>query len=272
MTRLFAIVLSLFITSQSQAADPFIFLASTTSTQNSGLFRHILPMFKMDTGVKVRVVAVGTGQALKLGRAGDVDALLVHHRESEERFVAEGHGLERRDVMYNDFVIVGPKDDPVGAKGAKDVADALRKIAASGAKFASRGDDSGTHKRELSLWKAAGIDPADHSGKWYRETGSGMGATLNTSVAMDAYVLSDRGTWLAFANKGSLAILVEGDPRLLNPYGVIPLDPKRHPHVRHKEAKAFVDWLTSDAGKAAIASFKVGGEQLFHPGPAPEAR
>ena len=249
----------------ARADQAFITLQSTTSTQNSGLLDHILPIFTRETGIEVRVVAVGTGQAIRNASMGDGDALLVHARAAEEAFVAEGHGTERRDVMYNDFVLVGPPADPAGVRGMKDAPAALRLIADKGAPFASRGDDSGTHKAEMRLWEAAGTDPVPASGTWYRETGSGMGATLNTGIGMDAYVLTDRATWLAHGRKGEHEILVEGDERLFNQYGVIPVNPERHPGVKAKEARAFADWLTSTAGQGAIASFRVDGEQLFFP-------
>lgn len=257
-------------TPAAQAADDsFIVVASTTSTQNSGLFDYILPKFTEETGIEVRVVAVGTGQAIRLARAGDADVLFVHHRPSEEAFVAEGFGVERFDVMYNDFVVVGPKDDPAGIAGMTDVAEALAKVAKDKAAFVSRGDDSGTHKKELSLWRDAGVDVAGASGTWYRESGSGMGATLNTAAAMSGYALTDRGTWLSFKNRGNLEIVVEGDERLFNPYGVILVNAKKYPQVKTKEGQAFVDWLISPAGQSAIAEFKVNGEQLFKPNAVP---
>jgi len=253
----------------ASAEDRFITVASTTSTQNSGLFGHILPMFTKKTGIEVRVVAVGTGQAIRLARNGDADVLFVHHRPSEETFVAEGYGIERFDVMYNDFVIVGPADDPAKVAGLTDAAQALAMIADSAAAFASRGDDSGTHKKELGLWTAAGVDVAEASGSWYRETGSGMGATLNTASGMNAYALTDRGTWLSFKNRGDLGIVVEGDERLFNPYGVIVVNPKRFPHVKAALSQQFVDWLVSKEGQAAIAGFRINGEQLFKPNTVP---
>ena len=249
----------------ARAADPYITVASTTSTENSGLFRDILPKFRASTGIDVRVVAVGTGAALKLGAKGDADVVLVHARAAEDRFVAEGFGVDRRDVMYNDFVVVGPKDDPAGVDGMTDVAAAFARIAAKGAPFSSRGDDSGTHKKELQLWKAAGVDPKPHSGKWYFETGSGMGATLNTAAGRGTYALSDRASWLAFGNKAGLAVAVEGDRRLFNPYGVMLVNPAKHGHVKVREARVFMDWLTGPAGQKAIAAFRVGGRQLFFP-------
>ena len=248
-----------------RAETPALTLASTTSTENSGLFAHLLPQFTQSTGIAVRVVAVGTGQALRIARNGDADVLLVHHRPSEEAFVAEGYGVRRHDVMYNDFVLVGPRADPARLCGLDDAAAALARIAAARAPFASRGDDSGTHKKELDLWAAAGLDPSAASGSWYRETGSGMGATLNAATGMGAYTLSDRATWRAFRNKGDLEVLVEGDPRLFNPYGVILVNPLRHPHVHAREGQAFIDWLVSDPGQAAIAAYRLDGRQLFFP-------
>jgi tungstate transport system substrate-binding protein len=247
------------------AGETFITLASTTSTENSGLFEAIFPAFEESSGVDVRVVAVGTGAALRMARQGDADVLLVHDRASEERFVAEGWGVERQDVMYNDFVVVGPAADPAKIRGESDVAEALGRVAAAGAPFASRGDDSGTHKAELRLWKAAGVDVGSASGTWYRETGSGMGAMLNTAAGMQAYALTDRATWLSFRNRGGLEVLVEGDPRLYNPYGVILVNPERHPHVKAAEGQALIDWLTSSAGQGAIGAFRLEGGQVFHP-------
>lgn len=244
------------------AAQQFITVASTTSTENSGLFGHILPIFQAETGIEVRVIAQGTGQALETGRRGDADVVFVHARAQEEKFVAEGWGVQRFDVMYNDFVIVGPAEDPAGLKAATSAADAMAKIAASGASFASRGDDSGTHTAEKNLWKAAGIEPA---GAWYLSTGSGMGATLNTAAQVPAYALTDRGTWLSFQNRGPLEVVFEGDAVLFNPYGIMLVNPAKHPSVKAAEGQAFIDWITSDAGRAAIASFKVGGERLFFP-------
>lgn len=252
--------------SGAQAADDrFITIASTTSTQNSGLFGHILPAFEKKTGIEPRVVAVGTGQAIRLARAGDADVLFVHHKPSEEKFVADGMGVKRYDVMYNDFVIVGPKSDPAGVKGGKDVSAALKKIADAKAPFASRGDDSGTDKREKSLWKSAGVDVGAASGSWYRATGSGMGATLNTAAGMDAYALTDRGTWLSFKNRGPLEIMVEGDQALFNQYGVIVVNPEKFPHVKAEDATAFVDWIRSPEGQKLIADYKIDGQQLFTP-------
>jgi tungstate transport system substrate-binding protein len=253
---------------QAGAGERFITVASTTSTENSGLFRHLLPRFEAATGIAVRVVARGTGQALALGRNGDVDVLLVHDRVAEDKFVAEGFGVDRRDVMHNDFVIVGPRGDPARIAGLTDAPAALARIAAAAAPFASRGDDSGTHRAERRLWRAAGIDVEAASGGWYRETGSGMGATLNTASGMNAYALSDRATWIAFANKGELSILVEGDKLLFNPYGVILVNPARHGHIKKADAGRFLDWLTGAAGQAAIDSYRVDGKQLFFAGTA----
>ncbi len=260
-----ALALTAFLSTPPRAEQPAITLASTTSTENSGLFAHLLPQFTRVSGIAVRVVAVGTGQALRIARNGDADVLLVHHRPSEVAFVAAGHGVRRYDVMYNDFVLVGPRADPARLRGLGDVAAALAEIADTRALFASRGDDSGTHKKERDLWAAAGLDPAGASGTWYRETGSGMGATLNAAAAMGAHALSDRATWLAFQNKGDLEVLVEGDKRLFNPYGVILVNPARHPHVHAREGQAFIDWLISEQGQAAIAAYRLDGRQLFFP-------
>ena len=247
------------------AEGTFITLASTTSTQNSGLFGHLLPLFTKKTGIKVRVVAVGTGQAIRLAQNGDADVLFVHHRASEEKFVEDGFGVKRLDVMYNDFVLVGPAGDPARVRRTEDVVRALSKIAGAGAVFTSRSDDSGTHKKELALWQAAGVDVAAKSGAWYRETGAGMGATLNTASAMNAYALSDRATWLKFRNKGALKILVEGDKRLNNQYGVILVNPKRHPHVKAFHGQVFIDWVLSAEGQAAIGFYRIEGRQAFFP-------
>jgi tungstate transport system substrate-binding protein len=251
--------------SPGRAEAPFVTLASTTSTENSGLLADLLPRFRKASGIEVRVVAVGTGQALRLGRAGDADLLLVHDRASEEAFVAAGHGIERVLVMANDFVVVGPVADVAGVRGISDVAVALGRIARGKAPFLSRGDDSGTHKAELRLWQAVGIDPRPASGTWYRETGRGMGGTLNTAAAMGGYTLSDRGTWLSFHNRAELDLLVEGDPRLENPYAAIVVDAERHPHVKAEQAQRLVDWLVSEAGQAAIGGYRVRGERLFYP-------
>lgn len=246
-------------------AERFITVASTTSTEQSGLFRHLLPQFEAKAGFAVRVVALGTGQALELGRRGDADVVLVHARALEEKFVAEGHGLKRHALMYNDFVLVGPKADPAGLAGGRDVLEAFRRIRAARAAFVSRADRSGTHVAELALWAAAGIDIAKEKGAWYRETGQGMGPALNTASGMDAHVLADRGTWLSFRNRGTLGILVQGDARLFNPYGVILVNPARHPNVKQVPGQAFIDWLVSPAGQQAIAAYRIGGEQLFFP-------
>lgn len=248
-----------------QAQDEFIVVQSTTSTQNSGLFDHILPLFEEETGIEVRVVAVGTGQAIKNAANGDGDVLFVHAKPAEEKFVAEGHGVTRFDVMYNDFVIVGPPADPAGVAGMSDVVAALTKIAETQAPFASRGDDSGTNKAELRLWKQAGIDAQGASGGWYRETGSGMGATLNTGTAMGAYIMTDRATWIAFGNKGDYGIVVEGDPKMFNQYGIILVNPEKHPSVKAEAGQTFIDWVLSDEGQAAIAGYEVDGQQLFFP-------
>lgn len=248
-----------------QAQQKFITVASTTSTEQSGLFKHLLPIFQKKTGIQVRVVAQGTGQALDMGRRGDADVVLVHAKPLEEKFVAEGFGVKRFEVMYNDFILVGPKSDPAKIGGTKDIVAALRKIRAAQAPFASRGDRSGTHFAELELWKAAGIDIGKEKGPWYRDTGSGMGPTLNTAAGMYAHALTDRGTWLSFKNRGDLVISVEGDKRLFNQYGVILVNPARHPHVKREMGQAFVGWLTSSEGQHAIAGYKIGGEQLFFP-------
>jgi len=252
------------VASAGWADEPFIVVASTTSTQQSGLFDFLLPKFRQATGIEVRVVAVGTGQALQLGERGDADALLVHDRVGEEKLVAAGHALDRRDVMYNDFVVIGPKDDPAGIKSTGDVVQAMHKIAEARSPFASRGDDSGTHRMERRLWKLAAVEPVSNGG-WYRELGSGMGETLNTAAAMDAYVLSDRATWASFKNRRNLAILLERDARLLNPYSSMLVNPGLHPSVKAAEARIWHDWLTGPAGQAVIASFAIDGEQLFFP-------
>lgn len=252
----------------ANAVEPFIVLQSTTSTQNSGLLDAILPWFEAETGIDVRVVAVGTGQAIRNAANGDGDVLLVHSKAAEDKFVADGWGVERQDVMYNDFVLVGPAADPAGIGGGDDVVTALQDIAEAGAVFASRGDDSGTHKAELRLWQEAGLDVAD-ARDWYRETGSGMGATLNLAAGMGAYTLTDRATWIAFGNKAGLKILVEGDARLFNQYGVILVNPKMHPKTRAGAGQLFVDWLTGEDGQAAIANYKFDGQQLFFPNSKP---
>ncbi|MBM3565518.1 MAG: extracellular solute-binding protein [Alphaproteobacteria bacterium] len=264
--RLFLLFAALLLSAAPVTAqERFVTVASTTSTENSGLFKHLLPIFEKKTGIRVRVVAVGTGQAIRLAERGDVDVLFVHHKPSEEKFVAAGFGVKRLDVMHNDFVLVGPKSDPARIAGGKDAAAAFAKIAAAKAPFASRGDDSGTHKAELAIWKKAGVDVKKVPGDWYRATGSGMGATLNTAAGMGAYALADRGSWLAFKNKGDMGIVLQGDPALFNPYGVILVNPARRPAVKAAEAQAFVDWIVSAEGQKAIASFTVEGEQLFFP-------
>ena len=267
--RLLACLLATFFllypADSTPVAQRFITVASTTSTENSGLFQAILPLFERATGIAVRVVAVGTGQAIRMAERGDADVLFVHHRPSEKRFVAGGFGVERHDVMSNEYVLVGPQDDPAGVGGRSGVVDALARIAAQRAVFVSRGDDSGTHKRELGLWQAAGIDAEAASGSWYRESGAGMGTTLNIASGMGAYTLSDRGTWLNFSNKGDLVILVEGDQRLFNPYGVILVNPQRHPHVKAADGQAFIDWLLSPAGQNAIAAYRIDGQPVFFP-------
>lgn len=249
----------------ARAADKFIVLQSTTSTQNSGLFEYLLPLFTQKTGIEVRVVAVGTGQALKNAKNGDGDVVLVHSRADEEKFVTEGWGVKRYPVMYNDFVIVGPASDPARIAGLTDASTALKKVAGARAPFASRADDSGTHKAELKLWERAHLDPKGSSGNWYMETGSGMGATLNLAVGKHAYALTDRATWISFANKADLKIMVEGDSSLFNQYGVILVDPARHPTVKAKDGQAFIDWLTGADGQAAIAQYAVDGHELFFP-------
>ena len=249
----------------SALAQRFITVASTTSTEQSGLFKHLLPLFEQKTGIEVRVVALGTGQALDVARRGDADVVFVHAKPAEEEFLREGHGVRRFPVMYNDFVIIGPKSDPAGIAGGADAAEALRKIKSAGAAFVSRGDRSGTHIAEVNLWTMAGIDIAKEKGPWYRETGQGMGPALNTAAAMNAYLLSDRATWLAFVNRGELAILVEGDRRLMNQYGVMLVNPEKHPNVKRADGQALIDWLVSPEGQAAIADYKIGGEPLFFP-------
>jgi tungstate transport system substrate-binding protein len=251
------------------AKAEFILVQSTTSTENSGLFGHILPKFTAETGIEVRVVAVGTGQAIKNAERGDGDVLLVHSTVAEEQFVAQGFGVERHDVMSNDYVIVGPQSDPADIAGLADPVAALTRIAEAGAPFVSRGDDSGTHKAEVALWREAGVDVTAASGTWYREVGSGMGAALNIAVGMNAYTLADRASWAAFGNKGNLVIHVEGHERLVNRYGVILVNPQTHPHIKAEPGQRFIDWLVGPQGQAAIASFRVDGEQLFFPAHGP---
>ena len=259
-----AAVLALSVLS-AQGQDRFITVASTTSTEQSGLFGHLLPVFENKTGIKVRVVAVGTGQALDLARRGDADVVFVHARAAEEKFLAEGEGVKRIPVMYNDFVLLGPKGDPAKVGGSKDIVAALRKLEADHMPFVSRGDRSGTHMAELALWKTAGIDIDKSKGAWYRDTGQGMGPALNTASSMGAYILADRGTWLAFKNRGDLTILVEGDKRLFNQYGVMLVNPAKHPNVKEDLGQQFIDWLISPEGQATIAAYKINGEQLFYP-------
>ena len=247
------------------ADEPFIVVASTTSTEQSGLFAHLLPAFEADTGIKVRVVAVGTGQALDIGRRGDADVVFVHARSAEEKFLAEGQGVKRYPVMYNDFVLIGPKSDPAKVAGGHDIVAAFQKIEASKLPFVSRGDRSGTHIAELELWKTAGIDIDKAKGPWYRDTGQGMGPALNTAASMNAYILADRGTWLSFKNRGDLAIVVEGDKRLFNQYGVMLVNPEKHPNVKQDLGQKFIDWLVSPRGQSVIASYKIDGQQLFFP-------
>lgn len=247
------------------AQDKSIVVASTTSTQDSGLFGHILPLFKQKTGIDVKVVAQGTGQALDTARRGDADVVFVHAKPQEEKFVADGFGVKRFEVMYNDFVLIGPKSDPAGVGGTKDIVAALKAIKEKGVPFVSRGDRSGTHAAELALWKLAGIDIAAAKGPWYRDIGQGMGAALNTASSMNAYVLADRGTWLSFKNRGDLVIAVQGDDKLFNQYGVMLVNPAKHPHVKKELGQAFVDWLVSAEGQKAIADYKIEGQQLFFP-------
>lgn len=256
---------------QLAAQEKSIVVASTTSTQDSGLFGHILPLFKAKTGIDVKVVAQGTGQALDTGRRGDADVVFVHAKAQEEKFVADGFGVKRFDVMYNDFVLIGPKSDPAKVAGSKDIVAALQAIDKAQAPFVSRGDKSGTHSAELALWKAAGLDPAGLKPSWYREIGQGMGAALNTSAAMSAYVLADRGTWISFKNKADLQIAVEGDRRLFNQYGIMLVNPEKHAHVKKDLGQAFVDWVVSAEGQAAIKAYQIEGQQLFFPNAAPQS-
>ncbi|MBR1234286.1 extracellular solute-binding protein [Bradyrhizobium sp. AUGA SZCCT0182] len=262
---LMAIAVSAVFAGSAFAQDKSILVASTTSTQDSGLFGHLLPMFKARTGIDVKVVAQGTGQAIDTGRRGDADVLFVHAKAAEEKFLSEGFGVKRYPVMYNDFVLVGPKSDPAGIKGSKDIVAAFKTLKDKGIDFISRGDKSGTHQAELNLWKVAGIDIATDKGPWYKEIGQGMGAALNTAAASNAYVLTDRATWLSFKNKGELVIEVEGDKRLFNQYGVMLVNPAKHPNVKKDFGQQFIDWLVSSEGQKAIADFKINGEQLFYP-------
>jgi len=257
------------ISASVPAAQDSIVIQSTTSTANSGLYDYLLPLFEETHGIKVNVVAVGTGQAIRNAMRGDGDVLLVHAESDEKQFVADGWGVERFDLMFNDFVLVGPAADPAGLEETDSVGEALTRISLSGKFFASRGDDSGTHKKELALWRSAGIDPSEASGGWYRETGSGMGATLNVAVGMNAYCLTDRATWISFANKQGLRVLYEDDPPLFNQYGIILVDSKKHPHVKAKAGQVFVDWMIGKAGQTAIANFRRSGQQLFFPNASP---
>jgi len=260
-----ALVLLALACAPSAVAQRFITVASTTSTEQSGLFGHLLPQFETKTGIEVRVVALGTGQALDLARRGDADVVFVHAKAAEEEFLREGHGVQRFPVMYNDFVVIGPRTDPAGIAGGTDTLDALRRIKSAAAPFVSRGDRSGTHIAEVSLWTMAGVDIAREKGSWYRETGQGMGPALNTASSMNAYLLADRATWLAFMNRGELTILVQGDTRLMNQYGVMLVNPEKHPSVKREDGQAFIDWLVSAEGQDAIADYEIDGEQLFFP-------
>jgi tungstate transport system substrate-binding protein len=263
--RVCLFVLLALTASAAGAQERFITVASTTSTEQSGLFGHLLPAFESKTGIKVHIVALGTGQALDVARRGDADVVFVHARAAEEKFLADGEGVKRFPVMYNDFVLIGPKTDPAKVGGGKDIVVALKKLEAMHAPFVSRGDRSGTHMAELALWKTAGIDIDRSKGSWYRDTGQGMGPALNTAASMGAYILADRGTWLAFKNRDNLTILVEGDKRLFNQYGVMLVNPAKHPNVKKDPGQQFIDWLISPEGQAAIAGYKIGGEQLFYP-------
>ena len=265
MGMMLRVLMGLLLCTSVFAQQRFITVASTTSTEQSGLFKHLLPVFEQKTGIQVRVVALGTGQALDMGKRGDADVVFVHAKSLEEKFLAEGFGVQRFDVMYNDFVIVGPKDDPAKVAGSKNAVESFQKIKNSQSPFASRGDKSGTHFAEVELWKVAGVDLVKDKGTWYRETGSGMGPTLNTASGMNAYALTDRGTWLSFKNRGELVISVEGDQRLFNQYGVMLVNPAKHPHVKKEMGQAFVDWVVSAEGQKTIAEYKIGGEQLFFP-------
>ena len=262
---LIAVAAGVIFATGALAQDQSIVVASTTSTQDSGLFGHILPLFRARTGIDVRIVAQGTGQALDTGRRGDADVVFVHAKPAEERFIAEGSGLKRYPVMYNDFILVGPQNDPAGITGSKDIVAALKTIRDKGAAFISRGDRSGTHQAELSLWRIAGIDIAKDKGPWYKQIGQGMGAALNTASASNAYVLADRGTWLAFKNRGELVIVVQGDRRLFNQYGVMLVNPQKHPAVKQEPAQQFIEWLVSPEGQQAIAGYRINGDQLFYP-------
>jgi tungstate transport system substrate-binding protein len=263
--RLILAVAAFLIGGPAIAQDKSIVVASTTSTQDSGIFGHILPLFEAKTGIQVKVIAQGTGQALDTGRRGDADVVFVHAKAAEEKFLSEGFGVKRFPVMYNDFILVGPKSDPAGIAGSSDIVAALKALKARQIAFVSRGDRSGTHQAELALWKTAGIDIANEKGPWYREIGQGMGATLNTAGAMDAYTISDRGTWISFKNKGDFIVAVEGDKRLFNQYGVMLVNPQKHPNVKQEFGQQFIDWLISAEGQSAIADYKINGQQLFYP-------
>jgi tungstate transport system substrate-binding protein len=265
MGLMLRLLFGLLLCTSAYAQEKFITVSSTTSTEESGLFKYMLPIFQKKAGFQVRVVAVGTGQALDIGRRGDADVVFVHAKPLEEKFLAEGHGVQRFDVMYNDFVLIGPKSDPAKAAGTRDIVAALQKIKAAQAPFVSRGDKSGTHFAELSLWKVAGVDIAKDKGAWYRDTGQGMGPALNSASGMNAYILADRGTWLSFKNRGELAIAVEGDKRLFNQYGIMLVNPEKHPNVKTEMGQAFVDWVISPEGQKSIADYRIGGEQLFFP-------
>ena len=254
-----------FIPWSANASERFIVVASTTSTENSGLYSFVLPRFSEQTGIEVRVVAVGTGQALYIAQNGDADVLLVHHRPSEEQFISQGHGVTRYDLMYNDYILVGPRDDPASVLFAANVIGAVQRIATNKSLFVSRGDDSGTHKKELELWNQSGIDTAKVGNGWYQETGRGMGGTLNMASALDAYTLTDRATWLKFGNKGRLDILFQSDPPLFNPYGIILVNPEKHPHIKTRDGQTFIEWMLSEAGQTLIADYRILGQQAFFP-------
>ncbi|GIT49188.1 MAG: tungsten ABC transporter substrate-binding protein [Gammaproteobacteria bacterium] len=254
-----------FIPWSANASERFIVVASTTSTENSGLYSFVLPRFSEQTGIEVRVVAVGTGQALHIAQNGDADVLLVHHRPSEDQFISQGYGVTRYDLMYNDYILVGPRDDPASVLSAANVIGAVQRIATNKSLFISRGDDSGTHKKELELWNQSGIDTTKVGNGWYQETGRGMGGTLNMASALDAYTLSDRATWLKFGNKGRLDILFQSDPPLFNPYGIILVNPKKHPHIKTRDGQTFIEWMLSEAGQTLIADYRILGQQAFFP-------
>ena len=260
-----ALASQVFIPWSANAGERFIVVASTTSTENSGLYNFVLPRFSEQTGIEVRVVAVGTGQALYIAQNGDADVLLVHHRPSEEQFISQGHGVTRYDLMYNDYILVGPRDDPASVLFAANVIGAVQRIATNKSLFVSRGDDSGTHKKELELWNQSGIDTAKVGNGWYQETGRGMGGTLNMASALDAYTLTDRATWLKFGNKGRLDILFQSDPPLFNPYGIILVNPQKHPHVKTLDGQTFIDWMLSETGQTLIANYRILGQQAFFP-------